>query len=37
MTDFVVTAVQAAAQQAIEQAEPKRMPRGSASDKPMTT
>jgi uncharacterized protein (DUF1778 family) len=37
MTVFVVTAVQAAAQQAIEQAEPKRMPRGSDSDKPITT
>lgn len=36
-TDFVVTAVQAAAQQAIEQAQPTRLLRGSASDQPTTT
>lgn len=37
MTDFVVTAVQAAAQQAIEQAQSTRLLRGSASDQPTTT
>lgn len=36
-TDFVVTAVQAAAQQAIEQAQSTRLLRGSASDQPTTT
>ncbi|MCO5760290.1 MAG: DUF1778 domain-containing protein [Gammaproteobacteria bacterium] len=36
-TDFVVTAVQAAAQQAIEQAQSTRLLCGSASDQPTTT